>query len=142
MPTYATRADCLAFIEGLTINDDAAFDRLIERAERNIDHALNTVPVIETTGLKFDPATMLAVDKNKLRDATCAQVSYRLTMGEEFFVRPQYQNVKGPEFETEGQLPLVGPEAWDILTSSRLLRLTTTWGDVGDDPPWRDFAFG
>ena len=142
MPTYATRADCTTYIEGLTINDATAFDRLIERAERDVDSAVGAYPLDETTGMKFTPGTMTARDKSDLRDAVCAQVEYRLEMGEEFFIRHQYKNVKGPEFETEGQLPKIGPKTWMELTSSNLLQLTTTWNGKGDAPPWRDFAYG
>lgn len=142
MPTYATRADCSAYIEGLVINDTVAFDRLIDRAERDIDSAVGAYAIDETTGRKFVPTTMTARNKDDLRDATCAQVEYRLEMGEEFFIRPQYKSVKGPEFETEGQLSKIGPKTWMELTSSDLLQLTTTWHGRGDDPPWRDFAFG
>lgn len=142
MPTYATRADCLDYIEGLTIDDNDVFDRLIERAERDVDNAVGAVPLDPDTGLKFVPARLTSGDARTLMRATCAQVEYRLTMGEDFFIRPQYGKTKGPEFETEGALPIVGPKTWRELEGSGLLKLTTSWAASGGSaPPWSDFAY-
>lgn len=140
MPTYATAADCESYIEGLTIDDAAAFDRLIERAEKDVDSALG-VYTTRDDGLKIAPLELATGDRATLRDATCAQVEYRLSMGEDFFVKAQYAETQGPEFKTKGALPRVGPKTWQELEGSNLLRLTTTVGHGRDaEPPWLGFA--
>lgn len=123
MPVYATRADCLTYIEGLTISDNASFDRLIDRSERDIDHAAGAWPVVDTTtGLKFDPADLPAWQTAALRRATCAQVEYRLTMGEEFMAKAQPDQMRGPDFAVVGRLPYIGPKVLRELASGGLLR--------------------
>lgn len=142
MPSYAQRADCVDYIEGLQVDDPVAFDRLIERAEKDVDQALGSYPRNDDTGLKLAPLELDTNDRATLRDATCAQVEYRLAMGEDFFVKAQFAEVSGPEFSTKGTLPRVGPKTWQELEASNLLRLTTTWHGRGDEPPWRGFAYG
>ena len=121
---YATKADCLLYTEGLTVTDDAAFDRLIGRAEKDIDSILGGWP-IGTNGRKFDPAQLSTSQAQQLQDATCAQVEYRIEMGEAFFVRGQRSREKGPDFELEGKLPRIGPKVADELRSSGLVRIMT-----------------
>ena len=118
MPTYATRADCLDYTEGLTVDDDDAFDRLIERAERQVDALLLGVWGPRVNGLRVDPAAANPEHVEAVRRATCAQVEYRLEMGEEFFVRAQYAETAGPEFRTKGALPRVGPKVLEELRSA------------------------
>jgi hypothetical protein len=144
MSTYATTADVTNYIEGYTVATGAetqALDRLIQRAERDVDSCVGFVPRDETTGRKFDPATLSVADRNALRDATCAQVEYRREMGPAFFVRPQHVEVKGPDFQTKGVLPFIGARVWQELEGSGLLRLTTSWRGARTRPPWADFAY-
>src|SRR6476661_3140803 len=93
------------------------------------------------TGLKFIPDELEDDDREALKRATCAQAEYRVEMGPAFFRRPRFDKTSGPDFETEGQAPIVGPAAMRELTYSRLLRLTTATGDrrhPADLPPWHD----
>jgi hypothetical protein len=136
MPTYATKADCLAYIEGLTVDDDAAFDRVIERAEDQIDRVLGQeVPV--AGGRKYSGSTLTALEartREALKRAVCAQVEYRIEMGERFFTRAQHESVSGPDFTTQGKLPRIGPKVWEELRSSGLARMTTSIGGDRPDP--------
>lgn len=140
MPTYATKADCIAYIPGLSVNDDEEFDKLIERAERDIDSIIGFRASDTTTGKKFVPLNLTTNERNALRDATCAQVEYRLEMGERFFVRPQHNKVRGPEFETEGRLPRIGPKVITELEGGVLLSLSSSWNNVDGNPPWLSFS--
>lgn len=144
-PSYATRADCLAYTEGLVVDDNAAFDRLIERCEAQIDQLLATVPWPSGGGRKYAGTVLTGLPTNQreaLRRATCAQVEYRNEMGEAFFIRPQFSTVKGPDFETEGERPEIGPKVWGELAGAGLLVLATHTGDAGDgNPPWYGFAY-
>ena len=124
MPTYATRADCLAYTEGLVVEDNAAFDRLIERAEDDIDNIAGPLPVDEGTGRKFVPANMSTGSAAALRRATCAQAEYRVEMGEAFFTRAQFPESSGPDFSRKGTLPYFAPKAARELRSTGLLRAT------------------
>lgn len=127
MPTYATRSDFEAYVEGWVTDDPAALDRLLERAERDIDGILATRGD-RTAGLKIDAAAELAAGSleewqtDALSRATCAQAEYRLAMGEEFFTQAQHSRVRGPDFTTEGRLPTIAPKALRELADTGLLR--------------------
>jgi hypothetical protein len=133
MPTYATAADCTAYTEGLAIDDAAAFDRLIARSERDIDGLLgNWVPL--DTGLKLDPTDLAGWEAEALTRAVCAQVEWRLTVGEEALrgvaAAPVLKSVKGPDFEKVyaiqdqgGQQRRYGPKVRDELAPIAHLRL-------------------
>jgi hypothetical protein len=142
MPTYATIQDFKTYAPQYAALSDNEITSLLEHAERDVDTALGAHSVNDDTGLKFDPVSLTVVRKNSLTQATCAQAEYRQLMGPTFFIRGQYASVSGPDFQTQGKLPRVGPKVWDELGRADLLRLTTTWCGVGDDPPWRDFAYG
>lgn len=150
-PTYADADACLAYTEGLTIADPDAFDRLIERAESDVDRCLGLIARDEdsATARKLNPDDLTATQVLQLSRATCAQVEYRLTMGEDYFIRPQYESVAGPDYTVTGKLPMIGPKVWAELEGSDLLRLTDTWRRsavgtaIGGDrtaPPWADFV--
>jgi hypothetical protein len=141
--TYAQISDFRNYPPGDVTSTDDEIVRWILAAERDIDGAVGHYTIEEGQTLKFAPMSKLATtERDTLVRATCAQAYYRKTMGPDFFVRAQYATSKGPEFETTGTLPEVGPGAWRELEGSGLLRLTTTWHGRGDDPPWRDFAYG
>lgn len=139
--TYASVQDFKDFIaDRLALDDPTIESRLLE-AERDIDLVVGPIPVDMATGLKFIPAELEDDDAAALVRATCAQAEYRVEMGPAFFRRPQFNKTKGPDYETEGQAPIVGPAAMRELTYSRLLRLTTATGDrrrPADLPPWHD----
>ena len=110
MPTYATRSDCLEYTAGLVVEDNAEFDKLIERAEDDIDGLLGNLPLDPVTERKLVPADLTTAQLRAIRRATCAQVEYRIEMGEAFFVRGQYDKAAGPDFSREGKLPYIGPK--------------------------------
>lgn len=123
MPTYATKAELDAYIEGGSGLDQATADRLLERAERDVDYAAGAWSIASTTtGLKFDPTTLPEWQKKALSRATCAQAEYRKTMGEDFMVKAQHATVRGPDFAVTGELPYIGPKALRELASGALLR--------------------
>lgn len=70
----------------------------------------------------------------QLLNATCAQAEYRDQMGEDFYIKAQWDSVSGPEFRTTGRLPLIGPKAMRELQGSGLIqysgraRITTRAG--------------
>lgn len=142
MPTYTDADACSAYIEGLTIDDPDGFDRLIAKAERDVDRALGLYfHRDETTGLKIDPTTLIQADQDVLSRATCAQVEYRIEMGDAFFTRAQFQQAQGPDYATTGTLPYIGPAVVrELEQSPTLLRLSAPWNTHGGAPPWDDFA--
>jgi hypothetical protein len=73
-------------------------------------------------GTRWDIWSIEPFQINCLRRATCAQAEYRDQMGEDFFIRAQYASVTGPEFQTTGQLPLIGPKARRELNGSGLIQ--------------------
>lgn len=79
--------------------------------------------VVFVRGRHIDP-TASDINENQLvalSNATCAQVEYRNAMGEAFFVRAQYDQVRGPDFTTTGKLPFLGPKTKRELTQSGLM---------------------
>lgn len=121
MPTYATQADFAAYVEGAVIDNPAALDRLLVRAERDIDWAAGARPIDTVTGLKFKPADLPAWQRAALARATCAQAEYRNEMGEDFMLRAQHQTARGPDFAVTGRLAYVGPKTLRELESGGLL---------------------
>jgi hypothetical protein len=127
-PTYATRNDCLSYTAGLTIvaGEEAAFDKLIERAEQDVDEACGDWPLLPVILRKFDAAALSAVQKEALKRATCAQVEFRITLGDQHFRSAQHAKVRGPEFSVEGQLPRIGPKTMRELAGSGLVKVWRT----------------
>lgn len=77
-----------------------------------------------------------------LHQATIAQVLYRLEMGEQFFIRPSFEETSGPEFSTKGRPPRVAPQAKQALSGLNLIRATTSIAAKGSGlPPWYDFSY-
>lgn len=141
-PTYATRADFEAYVEGWTTDNAQALDRLLERAEQDIDNLAATLPTVDdTTSHKFDVPNMTARDLDVLKRATCAQAEFRNAMGEPFFSRPQYDQVTGPDFATTGRLPWIGPKVYRELAGANLIPLSTTTGPGASKPPWFSFSY-
>lgn len=114
MPTYAVRADAIAYIEGLVVTDNDQLDRLIERAERAIDRALNVnYRAAGAAGVKVPDLTKLnARQREGLMRATCAQVEAAVawldssagTADPSLNIPAGATRVKGPDFEI--QFPL------------------------------------
>lgn len=114
MPTYASAAQIEALLPGVDVTDAAAFDRLIERAERDVDDLLGPWPrSVQLGGLKWDLSRLDAWQADAVRRAVAAQVEYLLAVGEHTFVTPTPTRTKGPDFEVEygdgGQRPRHGP---------------------------------
>lgn len=106
-PLYAARADVETYIEGWVTDDAAALDRLIERAERDVDALFPLLPIITTgtyAGRRFDPTTLATYERQALINCVCAQAEFRFTKGEELLAGgvPRVQSrVKGPDFEVQ-----------------------------------------
>lgn len=137
MPTYATAAQLRTYIGvDSTVLPDADANALLTKAERDIDSiAIIDRPVDEVTGLRFNPTSLSTVEALTLQRATCAQAEYRREMGNEFFVRGQYQKTTGPNYSTEGKLGTIGPATWRELNGNGFIKLTTT--TAGYRQEWR-----
>ena len=144
MAAYASQAEFEAYVEGWTTTDAPALGRMLERASDDVDEILGYYDVISTgtwTGRKLDPSTLEYFEDRALTRATCAQAEHRFNMGEEFFARPQYDSVSGPEFSTSGgKLPRVAPKTLQELSGSGLLRNTTSMGRSRRGPSWLSFS--
>lgn len=80
------------------------------------------VEVVVVPGRKVNP--LVDLNENQalaLAYATCAQVEFRNAMGEDYFVRPQFDSVKGPDFTTAGRLPMIGPKVKRELSGTGLI---------------------
>ncbi len=117
---------------GVTENQlsDAVLTRPVKLAQHDIDAACGGWASHLDTGLKFSTEIdeylpVLDADKEELLSkATCAQVEYRMTMGDDFMVKEQYEAQSGPSYSTTGKLRKVCGTAYTFLRQAGLLRLT------------------
>lgn len=144
--TYITQAEFEAYADWQT-GTEADLLKVLQRAERDVDGIVGPWPY-QANGLRFgapkttNEAALTDPQKDALMRATAAQAEYRLEMGERFFVKAQRQRVKGPDFETEGELPYIGPKVWHELEGSGLLKVTARVGRGHEArPPWYGFAY-
>lgn len=104
MSAYATRAQFEAYVEGWVTDNNAALDRLLERATRDVDNVLGPLPTHRAgayAGLKVDPAAdgWDAVELEALARATCAQALHRFrNPGGIFDGERRVGRISGPDF--------------------------------------------
>lgn len=114
MATYATQADYEAYVEGWVTTDPAALERLLKRAERDIDYLLGPGTPL-ASGLRLDPATLQAYERVALMRATCAQAEWRHTVTEPVLAgsppKPELKAIKGPDFTKEYAVSASRPPA-------------------------------
>lgn len=131
MATYANIANFEAYVEGWTTTDPAALERILERAERDVDRVLGPLRRRDDTGLKLDPLELTEPHRDALARAVSAQAYHRIKrLGEGTGgATPAKKRVKGPDFETEyaDGPPVVGngrlaPEVADELEPLDFLR--------------------
>jgi hypothetical protein len=153
-PVYITKCeagtppkniDLEAGIQGLVVDNPVTMDRLIVQCEWEVDSILGTWVRDPKTGRKINPNLVVPVapispfpgelfapfqrgvtiyQRNALRRAVCAQVEYHLTQGEDFFRRPQYSQVSGPQFSRTGAADRIAPKARQHLAGTGLIRAT------------------
>jgi hypothetical protein len=116
MATYATAAQLRAYSD-LTGGSDADLERVLVRAQGDVDSIAGYHGAL-VAGLKFVPANLTSDQRTALQNATCAQAEYRITMGEDFMVRAQYEETTGRDFGTKGRLPRIGPKTKQELLSA------------------------
>lgn len=114
MTTYATHDQLIAYNATFSGTDPAVLDALIESAEFDLDSrvlvALAWPDPALASGRKLDLTKLKVHEVTGLMRATCAQAEYRDFMGPEFFIKPQFASVSGPDFNTTGKLPYIGPK--------------------------------
>lgn len=104
-PVYATQTDFEDAIEGWETTDEDALNRLLARAERDIDAVFPLLPIITTgtyAGRRFDPTRLRPYQARALAEATCLQAYHRhrtAPAGAEPVRRVKRE--KGPDFEQE-----------------------------------------
>jgi hypothetical protein len=127
-PVYTTQVAFEAYVEGWVTDNAQALERLLMRAERDIDRILPYRYVDPTTSpLKVDPLQLTVAAREGLSRATCAQAIYRFRIGEEHFETEQYESVAGPDFTVKGKLPKIATAAREEL---RKVGLSTRWANV------------
>lgn len=119
MGLYATVGDVNSYIPGGSGLTDPELEKVIEAASRDIDRASGYRGWDEATGLFFTPGDLSAPRATGLSRAVAAQVEYRLTKGEQFFIEAQR-----PSQADQTREPRVGPKAIEELSAVGL-RVTT-----------------
>lgn len=99
---------------------------------------------ISVMGRKVNPLEDLTSNQIiALANATSAQVEYKVSMGNNFFVKAQFDTVKGPDFATTGKLPHLGPKVLRELTNTGLImkggRASAGWGRRGVNRGWANY---
>lgn len=132
MPTYTTQAAFEAYVEGWVTDNGAALDRLLARAELDVDRLLGPGSRVDATGLRYDPTKLLPWEAEALSRAVCAQAEWRFARGETDLVTAgSMKRVKGPDFEVEfsdaslAGRGLIGPKVGAELARIPHLRTTT-----------------
>jgi len=135
MATYATVGDLRAYTVdsgvGLPPVDaagDAQLDRLLVRAERDVDRQLGFYIIDAATGLKFSPAALTVfpmAQRDALRRATCAQAEFRLAQGEDvegmMIGADDGVAAVGPVSFSRFPVPRIGPKVAEELAGSGLV---------------------
>jgi hypothetical protein len=85
-------------------------------------------------GHKFNPMRLTTGQAVALSKATCAQVEYRLQVGESFMVEDQYETRGGRNYSSVGKLRKIAPAAMSHLHAGNLLNLSI--GGGRHDPNW------
>lgn len=127
MATYATAEQVTALIPGLTIDDPAAFEATLQRAERDVDGVLGAIRPRDDTGLKLAPAELLQWERDALAAVVAAQVEWLLSNPRAGMDRP-VQSVSGPDFSqtyANGGSGLIGPRVATELRRINHLRVLT-----------------
>ena len=124
MATYATQEEFEAYVPGWVTDNPDELEKVLERAERDIDMALGRYgPVDSETGLKLAPSTLEEWRRRALSNATCAQAYYRIIKGHEFFVEQRPLDPSGPDGSQKGREPFIAPQADQELSYGQLYRL-------------------
>lgn len=139
MATYATLVD----VEnaGVVIDNAVKAQALLDDCELEIDGLLAPPPTgpDPVTGLRADIAAMTTVKAGALTRAVVAQFEYHISMGEDFFIRPQPDEVRNPGGGGyKGRLPIISPKAYRILEAAKLLLTSTS---VGGSPSYDMLAY-
>src|SRR5687767_4694750 len=85
MATYASAeelSDYLSDSDSIDASEGASAERLLLRAEEDVDLVIGPIPRDETTGRKIDPADLSDAQTAALSRATCAQAQWLLAMDE------------------------------------------------------------
>lgn len=124
MATYATKDNYIAETGG-EVTDPDGFERILLRAERQVDDLLTGYGPLGVNGLRIDPAIDLdSVERACLMRATVAQVSYRLEMGEEFFRTNEVASPSGPDFGHSGRRGKYHDDVYAELRRGGILQRT------------------
>lgn len=135
---YTTSLDVQVYCTDLvTLPPDAAEqERLVNRAVRDVDRNVALITRDIINGLRITPAIDLKVWQTAaLSRAVGAQVAYRVTMGDEFFLEDQFSSVRGPEFSQTGKRSRLSPDARLELVGAGLLQPTSF--SISTTPPTR-----
>jgi hypothetical protein len=127
--TYATVADLRAYVLDsgvLVAHDDPSAERVLQRAERDVDRLLGPYPVL-TTGRKRDPVLLTAPQQQALARATCAAAEFRIAMGEDELVGVEDGiAAAGPVTFSKNPITRVAPKALEELAGSGLVTYSGT----------------
>jgi hypothetical protein len=126
MATYATKEN-FEDETGGEVSDPEQFERILLRAERQVDDLLTGWGPSDQNGLRIAPALDLEpYQRDCLMRATVAQVEYRLEHGEEFFRTNEPRNVSGPDFGSQGRRGKYADATFAELRRGGILKMTAS----------------
>lgn len=110
-----------------TVTNAAELDRVLERAEQDVDDFVGPWSRDSATGRKFgdagstNPQGLSDSQVKDLKDAVCAQALWRINAGPDAFVDSPYDSVSGPDFSTQGRRRRTSPQARSLLQGAGLV---------------------
>jgi hypothetical protein len=123
-PVYCDQDDFEDYVEGWETTDPDGLDRLLYRAQMDVNRLLIGIPDRDT-GLRVNPARLSVYQANELANAVCAQAEYRNAMGEDFFRRNEPRSIQGPDFSKQGRSGYYGDKVFAHLRDAGLLPRTS-----------------
>lgn len=141
MGVYATADEFKAYAEdilrpGELPADDAGIERLIARAERDVDNAVGGPPHPDTDR-RVDPATISPAQQAALSRATCAAAVFRISQRERVLVGADdgIQTMAGLTFRPASWLPRQSPVMLQELSGYGLLQHSGSATAPPEDDP-------
>lgn len=125
---YATPDDVRDWLTLPDLTDEQLIP-VIRKCQIDIDAGAGSWEPYADTALKFasdvTPDVLSSLQAKLLTRATCQQVEYRMTVGEDFMVKEQYESESGPDGSVSGKVKKLSAYAYASLASASLLRLNT-----------------
>ncbi|MBO0767543.1 MAG: hypothetical protein J2O48_02540 [Solirubrobacterales bacterium] len=128
VPAFRAYAQDISPLPGRVPDDDQAVDRLLQRAEGDVDRAIGGPPKAPDQARRLDPTTLPQAQADALSRATCAAALFRLRQRETILVGADDGLISAGsvQFRQIGWLPRQSPVMLEELAGSGLMQHSGT----------------